>query len=234
MARRPKRGAKRGLKRRVGRALVVFLAIAVSVPAGLIVLYRFAPVPLTPLMVIRLAEGYGVEKDWVPLEQISPHLPASVLASEDNRFCQHLGFDVAAIERAIEAARDGERLRGASTVTMQTAKNLFLWPHRSFVRKAFEAYLTPMLELIWPKRRILEVYLNIVEFGPGIYGAEAAAQHHFGKPAADLTAREAALLAVVLPNPLELSASSPSDYVSRRAATIQARVQQLGDTIDCY
>ena len=202
-------------------------------PPLLLALHRFVPVPLTPLMVIRLAEGEGLRKDWVPLEKIAPALPQAVIAAEDNLFCEHRGFDWKALEGELKTYASGERARGASTITMQTAKNLFLWPGRTLARKALEAWLTPQIELLWPKRRILEVYLNIVEFGPGIYGAQAAAQAHFGKPASDLSRREAALLAAVLPNPREWSASRPSEYIDRRARTILTRTEQLGPMLAC-
>jgi monofunctional biosynthetic peptidoglycan transglycosylase len=213
--------------------MVWVLLIALLLPAGLLVVFRFVPVPLTPLMVIRLAEGEGLQKDWVPLEQISPALRQAVVASEDNRFCEHSGFDWSALSEVLGDLRAGERPRGASTITMQTAKNLFLWPDRSLLRKGFEAWLTPQIELIWNKQRILEVYLNIAEMGPGIYGAQAAAQRHFGKAAADLTSNEAARLAAVLPNPRAWSPAAQSDYMVRRARTIGRRIDQLGPMLDC-
>ena len=184
-------------------------------------------------MVIRLAEGNGLHKDWVPLERIAPGLRHAVVAAEDNRFCEHSGFDWAALGQVLDELRAGERPRGASTISMQTAKNLFLWPARNLLRKGLEVWLTPQVELLWDKRRIIEVYLNIAEMGPGIYGAEAAAQYHFGKPAADLSATEAARLAAVLPNPRAWSPAPPSDYIIRRGRTIQRRIQQLGPMLDC-
>jgi monofunctional biosynthetic peptidoglycan transglycosylase len=203
-------------------------------PPLLILLFRFVPVPATPLMLIRAVQGYGWSRDWVPYESIDPALARSVIAAEDNLFCtQRLGFDFGQLQGQVEAALDGERPRGASTITMQVAKNLFLWPGRDPVRKVLEAWLTPQIALLWPKRRVLEVYLNIVEFGPGIYGAEAASQATFRRPAARLTDAQAARLAVVLPNPLEWSASEPGPYVQRRAETIRRRVGQLGGLLDC-
>ena len=150
--------------------------IVLLAPSALLVIYRFLPVPITPLMVIRLIQGEGLNRMWVPLEAIAPALPQAVIAAEDNRFCEHAGFDWQELEGQIDALLAGGRARGASTITMQTAKNLFLWPGRDLVRKALEAWFTPQIELLWPKRRIIEVYLNIAEFGPGIYGAEAAAR----------------------------------------------------------
>jgi monofunctional biosynthetic peptidoglycan transglycosylase len=191
------------------------------------------PVPITPLMLIRLAEGEDLRKDWVPLGQMAPVLPQAVIASEDNRFCGHNGFDWAALGEVLDDLRAGERARGASTITMQTAKNLFLWPDRSLLRKGLEAWLTPQIELIWDKQRILEVYLNVVEMGPGIYGAEAAARAYFGKPASDLTPTEAARLAAILPNPRVWSPTAQTDYMVRRVRTIGQRIDQLGPMLDC-
>jgi monofunctional glycosyltransferase len=191
------------------------------------------PVPITPLMVIRVVEGEGLRREWVALEQIAPALREAVVAAEDNLFCQHWGFDLAALRGEIEAMREGRRARGASTITMQTAKNLFLWPERSLTRKVLEAWLTPQIELLWPKQRILEVYLNIAELGPGIYGAEAAARAHFGKSAAELSPREAALIAAVLPSPRQWSPVRPTDFLHRRVETIHTRVNQLGPLLDC-
>ena len=191
--RRPQRARRR--LRGLRRFLLIGLLTVLLVPPGLLLVYRFLPVPLTPLMVIRLVEGEGLRKHWVSLDQVAPVLPQAVVAAEDNRFCEHVGFDWRELEGQVDALLAGEQARGASTITMQTAKNLFLWPDRSLVRKAFEAWLTPQIELLWPKRRIMEVYLNIAELGPGIYGAEAAAQAYFGKSASNMSAREAALLA---------------------------------------
>jgi monofunctional biosynthetic peptidoglycan transglycosylase len=188
-------------------------------PPALLLVYRFLPVPITPLMVLRLIEGEGLRRQWVPLEEIAPALPQAVIAAEDNRFCEHVGFDWQELQGQIDALRAGEPARGASTITMQTAKNLFLWPGRNLLRKALEAWLTPQIELLWPKRRIIEVYLNVAELGPGIYGAEAAAQAHFGKPAHALSRQEAALLAAILPNPRMWSPSRPT---VRRAGVARA------------
>jgi monofunctional biosynthetic peptidoglycan transglycosylase len=219
--------------RRLRRVLLAGLLIVLFVPPALLLAYRFLPVPLTPLMVIRLVEGEGLRKRWVSLSEVAPVLPQAVVAAEDNRFCEHAGFDWEELGGQIDALLAGARARGASTITMQTAKNLFLWPGRDFVRKALEAWLTPQVELLWPKRRIMEVYLNVVELGPGIYGVEAASRAYFGKSAAQLSAREASLLAAVLPNPRGWSAGKPSRYVAGRAATIQRRIGQLGDLLDC-
>jgi monofunctional biosynthetic peptidoglycan transglycosylase len=187
--------------RRAKRALVLAAAGFLTLSISLVVLYRFVPPPITPLMVIRLVEGEGLSKDWVAYDDISPQVFKAVIAAEDTRFCQHAGFDLKSIMDAWQSNRKGRRTRGASTITMQTAKNAFLWPGRDWLRKGLEAYFTGLIELFWDKHRILEVYVNVIEFGPGIYGIEAAARRYYKKPAADLTAREAARLASVLPNP---------------------------------
>ena len=222
------------LPRSPKRVLRILLLVLLAGPPGLFLVFRFVPPPVTPLMLIRLVEGHGLHKDWVSYAEIAPALAESVIAAEDNLFCeQSIGFDLAALRGQIEAWRRGERPRGASTITMQTAKNLLLWPGRDPLRKAIEAWLTPQLALLWPKRRVLEVYLNIVEFGPGTYGAEAAAQRFFGKPARLLTRREAARLAAVLPSPLHWSAGAPDPALRQRAAVIERRVPQLGPLLDC-
>lgn len=203
------------------------------IPPGLLLVFAVLPPPTTPLMMIRFAQGYGIHKDWTPLEDMAAALPRSVVAAEDNLFCRHWGFDWKALEGELNAALDGERPRGASTITMQTAKNLFLWPGRDPLRKLVEAWLTPQIELLWTKRRIMEVYLNIVELGPGIYGAEAAARHWFGKPAAKLTAVEAARLVAILPSPLRWQPLRNDRYVARRGSVIAERVRQLGPLLDC-
>jgi monofunctional biosynthetic peptidoglycan transglycosylase len=215
------------------RALRVGLLIVLLVPPAILLIYRFVPAPITPLMVIRLIEGEGLRRQWVPLEEIAPALPEAVVAAEDNRFCEHVGFDWHELEGEIDAYLAGERARGASTITMQTAKNLFLWPDRSLLRKVFEAWLTPQIELLWPKRRIIEVYLNIAELGPGIYGAEAAARAYFDKPASALGAQEAALLAAILPNPRAWAPNRPTSYLQGRVRTIRTRIEQLGPMLDC-
>jgi monofunctional glycosyltransferase len=217
----------------VRRVILIGLLGVLLVPPALLTVYRFLPVPITPLMVIRLVEGEGLHKAWVPLEAIAPALPRAVVAAEDNRFCQHFGFDWQQLEGQIDALLAGERTRGASTITMQTAKNLFLWPGRDLVRKALEAWLTPQVELLLPKRRILEVYLNIAEFGPGIYGAEAAARAYFAKSASALSVREAALLAAILPSPRNWSPVRATEYIQGRARTIRTRIDQLGPMLDC-
>jgi monofunctional biosynthetic peptidoglycan transglycosylase len=218
---------------RFRRILLGGLLVLLLGPPALLLVYRFLPVPITPLMVIRLAEGEGLRQRWVSLEEIAPVLPQAVIAAEDNRFCEHVGFDWQELQGQIDALRAGEPARGASTITMQTAKNLFLWPGRNLLRKGLEAWLTPQIELLWPKRRIVEVYLNVAELGPGIYGAEAAAQAHFNKPASALSRQEAALLAAILPSPRAWAPGRPTSYLQGRARTIRTRIEQLGPMLEC-
>ncbi len=191
-----------------------------------VIIYRFVPPPVTPLMIKRAIERSSegkkplIVKDWVRLKKISPHLIQAVVAAEDNRFLEHWGIDVQAIEKAIEHNKKHRRIRGASTITQQTAKNVFLWPARTYTRKVFELYFTFMIETFWNKKRIMEVYLNVIETGDGIYGAEAAARKYFHKPAVKLTRGEAALIAAALPNPRRRNPAAPSAYMLRRQAKI--------------
>jgi monofunctional biosynthetic peptidoglycan transglycosylase len=193
-------------------------------PPVLTLVYRLIPPPLTVLMVERLMQGQGLDKHWRGLGDIAPALPQAVIAAEDARFCEHHGFDFQAMrEAAIHNERRPGKIRGGSTISQQTAKNVFLWPSRDYVRKGLEAWFTVLEEALWGKRRILEVYLNVVEWGPGTYGAEAAAQRYFHTDAADLTPDEAARLAAILPDPLKWKAVNPGRYVQRRSARIGAR-----------
>lgn len=197
----------------------------------MVILFKWVPVPITPLMVIRNIEQKQENKevvwkhDWVSLDKISPHLQLAVVCSEDQNFLKHNGFDYSAIEKAIEYNKKGKRKRGASTISQQTAKNVFLWPQRSWVRKGLETYFTFLIELFWSKERIMEVYLNSIEMGNGVYGAEAAAQHWFKKPAAKLSKQEAAAIAAVLPNPLSYRAHPATSYIQGRKNWI---VRQMG------
>ena len=220
---------------RIGRFLFVALLIVLLAPAALILLYRVVPVPGTPLMVLRAIEGAGWEYSWRPIDRIAPVLARAALTAEDQSFCTHHGFDTKALREAWEdyLEDDGGTLRGGSTISQQTAKNLLLWPGRDWVRKGLEAWLTIYIEALWPKQRIMEVYLNVVEWGRGVYGAEAAAKHHFGKTAATLSPSEAARLAAVLPSPLRWSASKPGPYVLRRSETLQGRAARLGELAAC-
>ena len=188
------------------------------------ILFRFIPPPITPLMIARVLEqkidGQPAKlvKDWQALENISPSLPLAVITSEDQNFEEHFGFDLQAIEKAQEynERHKGKKVKGASTISQQTAKNVFLWPSRSWIRKGFEVYFTFLIEICWSKERIMEVYLNVIEMGPGIYGAEAAAQYYFHKPAKSLNNSEAASIAAILPNPIRWSASKPSLYIIKK------------------
>lgn len=200
-----------------------------------VVVFRFVPVYVTPLMVSRVVEqlwnGERIvcKHDWVPLERISPQLIRAVVASEDNLFPVHHGFDVQQIRKAMEEAEKGKRQRGASTISQQTAKNVFLWSAHSYVRKGLEAYFTLLIEWIWGKERIMEVYLNSIEMGDGIYGAEAVAQQHFSKTAEKLTASESALIAATLPNPRRFNSAKPSVYIKQRQTAILDLMNKIGD-----
>ncbi|MBP6065523.1 monofunctional biosynthetic peptidoglycan transglycosylase [Bacteroides sp.] len=198
----------------------------------MVFLYRFIPVYVTPLMVIRsvqqLASGEmpTCKHTWVSFNKISSHLPIAVIASEDNRFAEHNGFDMIEIKKAIKENEKRKRKRGASTISQQTAKNVFLWPQSSWVRKGLEVYFTFLIELTWSKERIMTVYLNSIEMGKGIYGAEAAAKYKFGTTAAKLTKGECALIAATLPNPIRFDSARPSQYIKRRQSQI-LRLMQL-------
>ena len=189
--------------------------------------YAVLPVPATFLMAQRALESREVRYHWRSLDRISPDLVRAVIAAEDARFCDHPGFDYDAIQTALREAESGGRLRGASTISQQTAKNAFLFPQRSWIRKGLETWFTMLTEAIWTKRRTMEVYLNVAEWGDGLFGAEAAAQARFGKSAAELTEREAALLAAVLSNPHEWRVDPPGPYVSGRAASLQRRLRDV-------
>lgn len=195
----------------------------------LVIIYKWAPVPITPLMVIRSVEytEESLQHDWVPMEDISPNLQLAVVASEDQNFLRHNGFDYEAIKKAIEENSKKKRTRGASTISQQTAKNVFLWPQRSWVRKGLEVYFTFLIELFWSKERILEVYLNSIEMGKGIYGAEAAAEAWFGKSAAQLLPNEAAAIAAILPNPRQYSANPASNFIQQRKQWILRQMKNL-------
>jgi len=217
------------IRRIAGRVLLVWLGVWL---AG-ILLFSFLPVPFSAVMTerqigawLRGDFSYVAHSDWVGHDEISPWMGLAVIASEDQKFPTHWGFDVAAIESVLD--KSDNRMRGASTLSQQTAKNLFLWDGRSWVRKGLEAGLTVGIETVWTKRRILTVYLNIAEFGPGIFGVEAASQRYFHKPASRLTAADAALLAAVLPNPIRYRAAAPSGYVRERQQWILRQMRQLG------
>ena len=193
----------------------------VAVSLGLVVLYRFVPVPVTATM---LMDRNGFTRDWTPLERIDRNMVDAVIAGEDGKFCQHNGFDKAAIERAIEKNMKGGRVRGGSTISQQTAKNVFLWQGGGYFRKGLEAWFTVLIEKIWGKRRIMEVYLNVAETGIGTYGVEAGAQRYYNKSAARLTPLEAARMAAALPLPKRRAVSNPSGWLRRHGNTLAARV----------
>jgi len=217
------RGRPGGFLRFLRNALLTLMIIAIVSPPAAVIVYRFVPPPLTILMIERLAQGHGIDHRWTPIGDIAPAMTRAAIAAEDARFCQHHGFDFGAMEKAMRhnEERPG-RLRGGSTISQETAKNVFLWPDRSYVRKGLEAYFTVLIEAIWGKRRIMEVYLNTVEMGPGIYGVEAASRRYFGHDARDLTAAQAARLAAILPSPLKWKAENPGPYVRRRTGRIGA------------
>ncbi len=218
------------IRKLVGRVVLAVVILTV-VPVFLL---RWVSPPTSAFMLQKRVAGFisghgaPIRYRWVPWETISPSMRLAVVAAEDQKFPHHWGFDVQAIEAAAEQNEARRRPRGASTLTQQVAKNLFLWPGPSYLRKGLEAYFTALLELLWPKRRILEVYLNVAEFGEATYGVGAAAEAFFGTSSARLTGHEAALLAAVLPNPRRLRASNPSTYVLERARWIEAQMQQLG------
>ena len=213
--------------RRFRRYLAIAFVSVLLVSLAVVLPWRWIPPPTTAFILQEQVQEAGrIHRQWVPMQAISPELAIAVVAAEDQKFPRHHGFDLDSLWRALTEERS--RIRGASTITQQLAKNLYLWPGRSMVRKGLEAWLTVLIELTWPKQRILEVYLNVVEFGPKVYGAGAASRRYFGKSAGQLTAREAALLAAVLPNPKQFSATRPSDYVRSRAARIETAVDALG------
>ena len=200
-----------------------------------VVIFRFVPVPVTPLMLIRCVEQVfssdelRLKHDWVSIDEISKNLPLAVVCSEDQNFLNHSGFDLEAIQRSVDAAKRGaKRVRGASTISQQTAKNVFLWPGRSWIRKGFEVYFTVLIEFVWGKERIMEVYLNSIEMGNGIYGAEAAANYYWNTSAKNLSRQQAAAIAAILPNPLKYSANPPGPYVQERIGWIVAQMGQWG------
>ena len=196
----------------------------------MVIIYGWVPVPYTPLMLIRYIENpdEGIRHQWVPIEDISNNLKIAVIASEDQNFPNHRGFDVKAIEKAMDENQAGKRTRGASSISQQTAKNVFLWPNRSWLRKGFEVYFTFLIETFWSKERILEVYLNSIEMGKGIYGAEAASKAWFNKPAKNLTPYEAAAIAAILPNPRVYRANPASNFIQGRKSWIVRQMQNMG------
>jgi len=210
----------------VRQIAIAFVALVFALPVIFILLLRMIPAPPTPLMIGMQISGVRIAQDWVSLDAMSTNIIKAVITSEDGKFCSHWGFDLQAIQDALEYNASGQGVRGASTISQQTAKNLFLPPARTWLRKGVEAYLTVLLEVLWPKRRIMEVYLNIVELGQGNFGVEAAARNYFGKSAAGLSRSEAARLAAILPNPRGYRVLDPGPYVRRRTNQI---ANMMGD-----
>lgn len=213
------------------------MALALLIVAGAlfasIVVFRFVNPPMTLVMAVEKLKGVTLRRQWVPLEKISPNLRLAVVSSEDGRFCAHWGVDWSAVRDAVKAARSLKGVRGASTIPMQTAKNLYLWTHRSYLRKALEAPLAYLMSAIWPKRRMMEVYLNIAQWGPGVFGAEAASRYYFRKPASRLTRHQAALLAAALPNPRFRNPAKPSRRLRLIARTIERRMPAMVKRAAC-
>ncbi len=212
---------------RLIRTVIALVCAALLLPPVLVAITAVSKDTIMTLQ--RVARGAEVQQHWRPLESISPHLRHAVLAAEDSKFCQHNGFDWDAISAAWQFNQQGQGKRGASTISMQTAKNVFLWPQRSWVRKGFEAYFTVFVELMWSKPQILETYLNVVEWGTDVYGAEAAARYHFGKSASYLSRSEAARLAAILPSPVKCKANPPGRYVLQRSSVLVRRMAVVAD-----
>ena len=218
------------------RFVKYFVIIYFASSVFFVILYKYVNPPVTPLMVIRLVEqsvgGQTVKlkKDWISIDKMSAGMPLAVVASEDNLFLEHSGFDFESIEKAKEynAQKQGKKMRGASTISQQTAKNVFLWPQRSWLRKGLEVYFTVLIEFVWGKKRILEVYLNVIETGKGIYGVESASQSYFGKSAASISRGQAALIAAILPNPLKWNPASPTPYIMGRQQWILWNMANIG------
>ncbi len=213
--------------RRIARVLGVALLVWLALTSSVVLALRWVAPPLTAVMLEQPMSLAELEYRWVGRDAITSSAARAAMAAEDQRFLDHHGIDLVSLDRALEDYRDGDGLRGASTITQQVAKNLFLWQGRSFVRKALEAYFALVIELLWSKQHILETYLNIAEFGPGVFGVEAAAQRFFGVPASRLTAPQAALLAAVLPNPRRFSVARPSPYVRSRQEWILTQMRLL-------
>ena len=221
---------KRKILRWIWKAMLWFFGLSILS----VIIFKWGPIPFTPLMVTRIIE-FKLEGDeaiyshkWVPLEDISPNLQKAVIASEDGNFLKHNGFDFEAMQKAFKNNNKGKRLKGGSTISQQTAKNIFLWQGRSYIRKGLEAYFTVLIELIWGKKRIMEVYLNSIEMGNGVYGAQEAARHWYSKTATNLTPREAAGIAAILPNPRKFKASNSSSYINRRKDKIMRVMRHVG------
>lgn len=228
-----KKASKSGIFKRIFKWLFKVFIYFIVATVFITLLFRFVPIPATPLMVIRVFQQFSddkeikLNKDWVSFDEISKNAPLAVIASEDQKFLEHWGFDYESIQKAMKDNKKKKNKRGASTISQQTAKNVFLWPQRSWVRKGFEVYFTFLIEMLWSKERIIEVYLNVAEFGDGIYGVEMASQKFFNKPASKLSRSEAALLAAVLPNPRKFNARKPSSYIQSRKQWILGQMNNI-------
>tara|TARA_R110001583_G_scaffold52804_7_gene163561 strand:- start:4655 stop:5347 length:693 start_codon:yes stop_codon:yes gene_type:complete len=218
------------LKRIILKVIIGFFILSI----GSVIIYKWVPVPFTSLMFIRNVEHWtngeraNFSHNWISLDKISPNLIKAVIVSEDQKFLVHAGFDIEAIEKAYERNKKGKRIKGGSTISQQTAKNVFLWPQRSYARKGFEVYFTFLIEVLWSKKRIIEVYLNSIEMGNGVYGAEAASQHWFRKPASKINAYQAASIAAILPNPRKYKATNSSTYIEKRKNWILKQMNYYG------
>lgn len=223
----------RKISKFIGKLILYFFGISIA----LVVLFKFIPVPFTPLMFIRSVEQISAgeklvwKHDWVSIDNMSTNIQKAVIASEDGKFTSHNGFDFEHIEKAYKNNQKGKKIKGGSTITQQTAKNVFLWPGRSYFRKGLEAYFTVLIEVVWGKERIMEVYLNSIEMGKGIYGIEAASQHWFNKSADNLSKTEAAAIAAILPNPRVYKAKNGSNYISRRTTKIKSQMKHYNNPV---
>ena len=215
------------------RYMAIALGIWLAAPYPLMLVYRFVDPPISALMLRNMLLGRRIDQTWVDFQDISPNLSRAVLLAEDAAFCRHAGVDWNAVGEALDEFQDGDKPRGASTLPMQTAKNLFLWPEQNYLRKALEVPLAYFMSFVWPKQRVIEIYLNIAEWGPGVYGAEAAARYHFGTSAASLSRSEAALLAAALPSPRKRDAGSPSPQLQSIASRIEGRVEREAADASC-
>jgi monofunctional glycosyltransferase len=228
------RGRFASFMRLLGKALLGLFLFSIA----MVLIYRFVPIPVTILQLTRCVQQFQdgkpikLQKDWEPIENISNRLQLAVVCSEDQKFPHHNGFDIEAIEKALKRNKKGKKLRGASTISQQTAKNVFLWEGRTWLRKGLEVYFTGLIELLWGKERILEVYLNVIEMGDGIYGAQAASRAYFKKDAKDLSRQEAALLVAVLPSPRKYSVTRPGPYMYKRQSWVLGQMAQWGGVLD--
>lgn len=225
---------KQTVFKRIALSLWRFGLFFVFFSVVLVLVFRWMPVPVTPLMLIRTMEysDAGISHKWVGHEQIANSMQLAVVCTEDQNFLHHPGIDTAAIQRALDEAEDGKRIRGGSTISQQTAKNVFLWPSSTYLRKGFELWFTMLIELCWSKERIMTVYLNSIEFGKGVYGVEAASQKFFKRPASALSREQSALLAVVLPNPIRYKADAPGGYIKRRQQWALGQMAAWGNKLD--